>query len=402
MATSLTTLVLILTASVLAPYLADLLNRWVHMPSVVLEILLGILIGPAALGWAHKTEVITTIGDFGLAMLMFMAGYEIKFEEIRGKPIRLAVLSWAGSAVLGVAVGVLLVELIRSVDASPKPSLHNIAPLVLGLALTTTALGTMLPMITDAGLLSQPIGGAVMAVGATGEFFPIIVVALLLSGVGSGKATLLLIAFVVAATVAAWLATRPRPPRLARLVSATLTTSTQLAIRLTMVVVAVMLWIALRLGLDTLLGAFAAGVVIRLFLRASGEPEIRIVESKLEGIGYGFLIPFFFVVSGMGLDVRNLLSDPSRVAMIPLFGLCFLLVRGLPVFAAYRLGEFGTTGAGALALFAATGLPLIVVITTIGTQAGVIRASTAASLVVAGLLSVMFFPLLALRVSCTR
>lgn len=399
--TSLTATALIMAAAFVAPYLADLLNRWLHLPSVVLEILLGVLIGPAVLGWAHRTEVVSTVADLGLSMLMFMAGYEIRFEAIRGKPLRLAITSWIGSCLVGLAGGVLIVLLITTIDTSPKASLHNIAPLVLGLSLTTTALGTMLPMISDAGLLSAPIGGAIMAVGATGEFFPIVSVALLLTEGDSVRTTLLLVAFVVVAALAAWLATRPRPPRLARLVSSTLTTSGQLAVRLTMVVVAVMLWIAVRLGLDMLLGAFTAGVVIRLFMRAGGKNEIQVVESKLEGIGYGFLIPYFFVVSGMGLDLKSLVADPSRAAMIPLFLVGFLIVRGIPVFVTYRVGKLPVTDCRTLALFASTGLPLIVAITTLGVQAGAIRASTAASLVVAGLLSVIIYPLAALRLSGT-
>jgi Kef-type K+ transport system membrane component KefB len=366
---------------------------------VVLEIILGAAIGPAVLGWAHVSPVISTISDLGLAMLMFMAGYEIRFEQIRGKPIELAVTSWLGSAALGAGAGVLITLLIGSIDVQPKATLHNIAPLVLGLSLTTTALGTMLPMISDAGLLSTPIAGPVMAVGATGEFFPIVLIALLLTDGDSGEQAGLLLAFVVVAVLAAWLATRPRPPRLARLVSSTLTTSAQIAVRLTMVVVGAMLWIASHLGLDTLLGAFAAGVVMRLFLRAGDADEIEKVESKLEAIGYGFLIPFFFVVSGMQLDLRSLASDTSRMAMIPLFLVCFLIVRGIPVFATYRWGRFGVAESGGLALFASTGLPLIVAITAIGVQAGAIRASTSASLVVAGLLSVMIFPLIATRLA---
>jgi Kef-type K+ transport system membrane component KefB len=397
--TSLNTTVLIMLAAFIAPYLADLLIRWVRVPSVVLEIILGAAIGPAVLGWAHVSPVIDTISELGLAMLMFLAGYEIRFDQVRGKPIELAVSSWVGSAILGTGVGVLITMLIGSIDVQPKETLHNVAPLVLGLSLTTTALGTMLPMVSDAGLLSTPVGGPLMAVGATGEFFPIVMVALLLTEGDSVERAALLIAFVVVAALAAWLATRPRPPRLARLVSATLTTSAQLAVRLTMVVVAVMLWIAIHLGLDMLLGAFAAGVVMRLFLRAGGAEEIEKVESKLEAIGYGFLIPFFFVVSGMELDLRSLASDTSRVAMIPLFLVSFLIVRGIPVFAAYRWGKLPPAQCRGLALFASTGLPLIVAITTIGVQAGAIRASTAASLVVAGLISVMIFPLVAIRLA---
>jgi Kef-type K+ transport system membrane component KefB len=182
-------------------------------------------------------------------------------------------------------------------------------------------------------------------------------------------------------------------------VTATLGTSVQLAVRLSMLVVVFMLWVALGLGLDALVGAFSAGIIVKAFLGTGSAAEAHVVESKLEGIGFGFLVPFFFVMSGVKLDLKALASSPADIATIPAFLVLFLLVRGLPTLVLHRKDELAKPGRNALALFASTQLPMVVVITSIGVSAGAIKASTAAALVTAGVLSVMIFPLVGLRLA---
>lgn len=220
--------------------------------------------------------------------------------------------------------------------------------------------------------------------------------ALLLTSRHPLRTGLVIVGFVLVAAVGAWLAMRPRSARLTRLVSATLGTSAQLAVRISMLVVVLMLWVATSLELDELLGAFAAGIIIRLFLGAGAAHEVEVVESKLDGIGYGFLIPFFFVVSGVRFDLRSLLGDPASLLLIPCCLLLFLLVRGVPTFLLHRR-DLPPHEQRALALFASSALPLVVVITGIGVDAGQMAPSTAAAMVAAGMLSVLIFPLLALR-----
>ncbi|MER7082664.1 cation:proton antiporter domain-containing protein, partial [Saccharopolyspora kobensis] len=146
--TTLVSFAVIVAATAIAPLITDHVKRWIAIPSVVLEILLGILIGPQVLGWAGVDDVMGFVADFGLAMLMFLAGYELKIDEVRGKPIRLASAGWLISLVLGLGFGALV---------------HGwaFASLIIGLALTTTALGTTLPMVRDAGLLPTPLGARV-------------------------------------------------------------------------------------------------------------------------------------------------------------------------------------------------------------------------------------------------
>jgi Kef-type K+ transport system membrane component KefB len=394
-----TTAVLILAAAFTAPLISDRLSRWIAIPSVVLELLLGILIGPVLLGWAHQGEVVDAISDLGLSMLMFLAGYEIDFARIKGRPLRLAVTGWLISLVAGLLIALGIAAWLHGSSSDDLVSHDNAAALVIGLAVATTALGTILPPLRDAGLLPTALGSRVMAVGALGEFGPIIAVALLLTTDNPARTSLLLVGFVVLALAGVWLATRRRPPRLARLITATLGTSAQLAVRMAMLIVVFMLWVALGLGLDALVGAFSAGIIVKAFLAGGGHEEAEVVESKLEGIGFGFLVPFFFVMSGIKLDLKALLNSPADAATIPLFLVLFLLVRGLPTLVLYRRDDLGKTGRNALALFASTQLPMVVVITSIGVSSGAIKASTAAALVTAGMLSVLIFPLIALRLA---
>lgn len=375
-------LTVVCAAGVLAPFAADRLARFVAVPPVVVEIGLGILIGPAVLDWVRDTDVVSALSDLGLAFLMFLAGYEIEFQRIRGGPLRAAAWGWAASLVLGLALGFL----VAGTDAG----------LVVGLALTTTALGTLLPILRDQGLAETAFGTRFLAVGAVGEFLPILAIAFALSGERPAHTTVVLAIFAVVAIGAAAMARQPRHPRLARLVTATLGTSAQVGVRLCVFVVVAMFALADGLGLDPVLGAFAAGVVVHLFLDAGDPHESEQVLSRLEGIGFGFFIPIFFVMSGVRFDVDALLAEPSTLLLVPVFLLFFLLVRGSPTVLLQR-AALGTRPAVALGLLAATALPLIVVITDIARDEGVLGAGTASALVAAGMLSVLIFPTVALR-----
>ncbi|MFC7343407.1 cation:proton antiporter [Saccharopolyspora griseoalba] len=380
---SLASLAFIVVAMTVAPMLADRLRRWVVIPAVVFELLLGVLIGQQVLGLAHEDEVIGFLADFGLAMLMFLAGYELQLDEVRGRPMRLAALGWLISLVLGLGFG-------AAVHGLSFPSL------IIGLALTTTALGTTLPMVRDAGLLGSPLGARVLAVGALGEFGPIVAVALLLNDQNPARTVLFLAAFGVVAARVLWAAANRRSERIVRLVRTTLGTSVQFAVRLCVLVVVLLVWLASGLGLDMLLGAFVAGLVVRLFIDAGEPGEGEVVESKIEAIGFGLLVPIFFVVSGMRFDLRSLLAEPSALALLPLFLVLFLLVRGFPVLLVHRR-DLPVRPRFSLALLGSSALPMVVVITTIGTRTHQLPASTASALVGAGMLSVLIFPLIALR-----
>ncbi|WP_371496693.1 cation:proton antiporter [Kitasatospora sp. NBC_00374] len=373
-------LVLVPACAVAAPLLADRLGRWLAVPTVVFEIVLGILIGPDALGWAGVGGFLDALSEFGLAMLMFLAGYEVDFTRLRGGPLRRAGAAWLLSLTVALVFGGLL-------NSDPLNGAFA------GLAFTTTALGTLLPILRDSGVLASPFGSMTMATGAVGEFGPIVAVAVLLSGNTPFRSAVILAAFALIALAALGLARRPQPAWVARMIVRTLRTSGQFAVRSVILVLGAMVAAALWLDLDLLLGAFTAGVVGRLLLAGVPQAEQEVVDAKLEALGFGFLVPVFFVVSGMKFDLTALLHDPGTLLLVPIFLAGLVVVRGVP--AALFAPDLPRRDRAALGLYAATALPLVVVITTIEVDAGHLRTSTAAALVGAGMLSVLLLPLLA-------
>jgi Kef-type K+ transport system membrane component KefB len=371
----------VVVAAALAALVAGLVSTRMPLPVVVVEVLLGILIGPDVLGLADSDAFLNFFSNLGLGMLFFFAGYEIDFERIRGSPLRLALLGWLLSLVLAYSLGGLLTltGLVLSL-------------LFTGSAMATTAIGTLIPVLSDAGELRTRFGTYLLAAGAVGEFGPIMLITLVFSTKGAATNAVILVAFVVVAVLAALMAVRGVGRGWA-LLDRTLETSGQLAIRIAVVMVFALGALADSLGLDLLLGGFVAGVIARIALQGR---EVAVLESKLTAVGYGFLIPFFFVVSGVNFDLKALTDDPVRLLELPLFLGLFLIVRGTPALLLYR-GVLGFRDRAALAIFSATGLPLIVAITTIAVAEGHMRSATAASLVGAGILSTAILPVIGLR-----
>ncbi len=368
----------ILVAAMVASATVVALPPRLAPPVVVLELVLGIVIGPQVLGLAETDEFIDFFSNLGLGMLFFFAGYEIDFERIKGRPLRLAVIGWALSLALAYGIGGLLAA------AGVVLSL-----LYTGSALATTAIGTLIPILRDAGELKTRFGTHLLAAGAIGEFGPILLITLVLSTVQPLHEAAILAAFILLAIVIALVSVRIGYRGLGAL-ERTVDASSQLAVRLVTVLVFGLVLLAGDLGLDVLLGGFVAGMIVRLTLRGR---EIRSFESKLTAVGFGFLIPFFFVSSGIDFDL-DALGSAGAIAKLLLFLALFLVVRGLPAILLYRR-EFGSRDRVALAFYCATELPLVVSITTLATEAGEMHSSTAAGLVGAAMLSTLIFPFLA-------
>lgn len=371
-------ILVIAAAAVVAPLLSELFRRW-RVPSVLFELLLGIVVGPSVLGWVELGSVVQALSNFGLALLFFMAGYELDFAKLRGAPLNRAMSGWAVSLVLGLGVGAVL-------------ALEGfvISSLLIGLALTTTAIGTLLPIMRDRGLLGTRYGSYLTAAGAVGEFGPIIAITILLSASQPATEALLLVLFGLLAVAVAAMATRTQPPKLIELLQRHLSTSTQLPVRIILLLVAAMVAVAVELGLDNLLGAFAAGLIARLAL--SPEQNAALTP-RLEAIGFGFLIPIFFIVSGVAFDLDTLLSSPSTVARLFIFLGLMLVVRGLPALLVYR-GVLAARERVSLMFVQCAALPLIVVITQIGQETHDMTTENATALLGAGMASVLVFPLL--------
>jgi Kef-type K+ transport system membrane component KefB len=377
-------ILIVALVAAMAPVLADL-SRRIRMPIVVAEIVLGIVVGPDVLELAHNDRFVSGLSVFGLAFLFFLAGLEVEFERIRGKPIERALAGWGISLALGMAIAVGL----WSADILD-------APILVGLALTTTALGTLMPILRDSGILGERFGRWILGAGAVGEFGPVVIVSIILAfEAGEVWRSSLLFVFTAVSVGVALVAIRARPERIVRLVESTMRTSGQLAIRLTLLVLVALTVLASELGLDVILGAFAAGIVVGFVTR--GEADSNAFEDKLDAVGYGFLIPIFFISTGMGYDLDSLFDSWTTIAMVPGFALLFLVVRGVPALLLYRRA-LAQGQRLSLALFSAAALPLVVAITEIGTDSGVMGQDEAVALVGAGMLSVLVFPVLALAV----
>jgi Kef-type K+ transport system membrane component KefB len=373
------TLLVVLAVAALAPVLADLPTH-VRVPVVVTEILAGIIVGPQVLDLAQPDELLSALAELGLAFLFFMAGMEIDPARMRGRPAALAARGWAGSLVLGMLC------------AAALWAAGGIgAPVLVGLALTTTALGALVPILKDAGLAEHRVGRLALAGGAAGEFGPIVALSVVLA-IDSGEPwrTVLLIVFAVVAVGAGLLATRARPPRLVRLVEATMHSSGQLALRLALLLLGVLVVLAGSLGLDVVLGAFTAGFIVGLVARGEEPDPFHI---KLDGVGYGFLIPIFFINTGLEFQL-DALGNLGTLLMVPLFAALFVLARGLPAWVLTRT-ELAGRERTALALLTASALPLVVAITEVATETGRLAEEDASALVGAAMVSLLAFPLVA-------
>ncbi|HEX8688941.1 MAG TPA: cation:proton antiporter [Solirubrobacterales bacterium] len=370
--------VIVVIAAVAAITVAALPSR-LAPPVVVVELLLGIVVGPEVLGLAHTDDFIDFFSNLGLGMLFFFAGYEIDFERIKGTPLKLGALGWLLSIALAYGIGGAL--------AAAGVVLSF---LYTGSAMATTAIGTLIPILRDNGELKTRFGTYLLAAGGVGEFGPILLITLVLSAKQPLHEAVILIAFVALALALALASVRLAWrgwPALER----TFEASSQLAVRITVVLVFGLVLLANDLGLDVLLGGFVAGMIVRLALKGR---ELAIFESKLTAIGFGFFVPFFFVTSGIEFDL-GALGSATALLKLAMFLALFLVVRGTPALLLYR-GVLRARQRLALAFYSATELPLVVAITTLATEGGHMKTSTAAGLVGAAMLSTLIFPFIGL------
>jgi Kef-type K+ transport system membrane component KefB len=376
-----TNLLVVVAVAALAPVVADL-SRGLRVPVIVVEIALGIVVGPQLLDLAHVDGLIGPLSELGLATLFFLAGMEIDLVELRGRTGALAFGGWALSLALGLGAGIALwaAGLIG-------------APMLVALALTTTSLGALVPILGDAGLAGAPLGRHAIAVGAAGELCPIVGLSLALAlATGQIWRTGLLLVFAAVVVGAGLVARRVRPARILRVMETTMHSSGQAAVRLAIVLLAALFVLADKLGLDVILGAFSAGIVVGLVV---DEPDAGPFTTKLAGLGYGFLIPIFFIATGLRFDLDGLVSDVANILLVPVVALLLLAVRGLPVWGLYR-SELPRRERGSLALLAASALPLVVAITQIAVERDRLAEEDAVVLVGAAMLSLLVFPLAAL------
>jgi Kef-type K+ transport system membrane component KefB len=367
-------LLVIAAAAALVPLLVGLFR--IKVAEVVLLLGAGIVFGPHMLGWITVDESIQLLSDLGLGMLFFLAGMELEQRAVRGQSGRLAATGWFVSLAVAALLAIVMTATGRIQDT-----------IGVAIALTSTALGTLLPMLRDRGELGSRFGTLFMGAGAWGEFGPIIAIAVLLGSKSSFAAILSLVAFGVLSVGIAILPNRLASDRIRAVLERGHHTTSQTALRFTMLLLILLLALADSFGLDVVLGAFIGGIIVR---RLSPPSEESALQVRIEAIGFGFLIPLFFVVSGANLDIQSIVENP--VPMIRFFAY-MLIARGLVQYVLYRRAIPDRRERARFSLLVATALPIVVAVTTIEVDAGVMLPSNGAALVGAGALTVLFFPL---------
>jgi Kef-type K+ transport system membrane component KefB len=374
-------LTLVFCAAAVATIVSRLNTKFL-LPTVVVEIFLGIIIGPQVLDIAKSDQYIEFLSAFGLVFLFFLAGIEVVHSGVPRRLLTRGSVGWGLSIALGAAAGFAL-------EAAGVPA----SGWLLAVALATTALGTLVPILSDAGVLGSPLGQNTLGSAVAGEFWPIVAISLFLTGAHATTTTIILLfVFGLVVAGAAAFATHFRPPRILSIVRETIDKSGQLAVRLSVATLAVLVFLANEFNFDFVLGAFSAGLIIGLVTQ--GETGEQVLP-RISTIGYGLLIPVFFVVTGMDFDLDGLLSG-AGITFGLIFLALFLVTRGSAALLSLR--ELGARGTAALALFSATGLPLIVAVIEVGERRGEIDTHVAAALVGAGMASVLLYPLLGLLV----
>lgn len=373
----------IVAVALFAPIISAIVpNRMI--PETVFLLIAGMVLGPNVLAIAQPDAAITLLSDLGLGFLFLLAGYEINPQELTGKQGRHGLLTWFVTFIIAMVICI----------ATPDFQSNQIGWLAAAIALTTTAFGTLVPILHERGLVGTRIGKSIFAYGTWGEIGPIIVIALILSTRKTWVTLAILAAFTLIAVAAAVIPKRiwENGIHLPKFFKSNRDTNAQIVVRFVMVLLVGLVTVSALFDLDIVLGAFAAGFVLRFLVPEGNEG----LEHKLNGIGYGFFVPLFFVVSGMAIN-------PAAVADYPLllliFILALLLVRALPIYVALRVSretrDMDRHSRATIALYCTTALPLIVAITNIAVNAGAMTADIASLLVAAGGVTVFLMPLLA-------
>jgi len=373
----------IMAVAVTAPLISWATGK--RVPAVVLLIGAGILIGPHWLGLASTEGGVGLLKQLGLGMLFLLAGYEINPAMIRSREGRTSATTWLVCMGLSFAGACALLH----------P--HNTSTaVVLAIAFTSTAVGTLMPIMKQQQVLHTPVGRSLLVHGAIGEIFPIFAMALLLSARSTWVTAIVLAAFFVIALVVAAIPRTVRflLPWTARAMVLNAGATNQTVMRLVLWMLGVLMAVAAVFELDVVLGAFAAGFILR---RLVPEKFGEAVEQRLDIVGYSLLIPVFFVCSGMTIDPRAVADKPWLLCiLVPLI----YVVRGLPVLIREL---FFTTGSQLtnvrekiqLSLYAATALPIIAAVTEVAVESQLLSEENASLLVAAGSVTVLIFPFIA-------
>jgi Kef-type K+ transport system membrane component KefB len=375
-----TNLLIVVAVGFSAPFILGLAPN-LRLPSIVLEIIAGIVVGPSGFGWVEVDQTVNVLATVGLAFLLFLAGLEIEFDRLRGRLLRLAAGSYAVSFAIAivVALGLKATGLIET-------------PLLIAITLCATSLGVLIPVLKDSGQISSKFGQLVLAAGTIADFAAVILLSIFFSGQGGiGSTIFLIVSLVLLAAVVFFAAiSAEHSTRISMDLLRLQNTTAQIRVRGAIVLLIGFAAAAQTLGLEVILGTFMAGALLTLLDRDEmmSHPDFR---PKLNAIGFGFFIPIFFVTTGVKYDLSALFSSASTVIMVPIFLGALVVIRGLPALL-YR-GFLPSEQIPIIGLLQSTSLPFIVAATSIGVDLGLVDAGESAALIAAGLLSVLLFPL---------
>ncbi|MDO4289702.1 MAG: cation:proton antiporter [Eggerthellaceae bacterium] len=378
-------LAIIAAIAALAPLIANLIPKK-PIPETVLLLLGGAVLGPSMLNRIWLDDSILMLSDLGCAMLFLLAGYEINPSTITGREGKRGLATWAVS--LGLAFAA--VHLFTGISA------RGLDGIAVTIALTTTAIGALMPILKDRGLLDTRLGQSVLAYGAWGELGPIVAMALLLSTRARWLTVAILLAFALLAVLLGVFGHRTtrREGPVRDILFAGRDTTSQTFVRLALLLLIVLVAASALAQLDIVLGAFAAGFALRYIIPKDDES----LEKKLNAIGYGFFIPLFFVVSGAKIDLTAVLDQPLLLVE---FIVMLLAVRCVPIFVSMALDKnpeveaMGRWSHATTAIYCTTALPIIVAVTSVAVEAGALSAATASVFVSAGALTMLVMPLVA-------
>ncbi|HET8537848.1 MAG TPA: cation:proton antiporter [Solirubrobacteraceae bacterium] len=377
-------LLIVVAAGFTAPFVLGFFPK-VRLPAIVFELVLGIILGPAVLGWVSVDEPVTVMSLIGLAVLLFLAGIEIEFDMLRGKVLRATLIGFVLSFGIAIVLGLILKEagLVKQ-------------PIFLAVLLCATSLGVLVPVLKDAGQVNSTFGQLVIAAGSIADFGAVILLSLLFSekSTSTTSQVILLVGLFVVALLIGLAVAGIEHSKTVRMVLARLQdTTAQIRVRAAFLILIGFVALAGKLGLEVILGAFLAGAIVSL-VDQDRQMTHPLFRRKLEAIGFGVFIPVFFVTSGVKYDLNALTSSGSTIVRVPIFLAALMLARGLPALLYGRL--IPRKQVAIAGLMQGTSLPFIVAGTAIGQQLGLISAGSSAALIAAGLLSVLIFPALSL------
>jgi Kef-type K+ transport system membrane component KefB len=370
----------VVAAAVLAPIIAGLAPQ-LRLPAVALEIIIGLIIGPAVLGIVEIDVSLEVLSTFGVGYLLFLAGLELDLTTLHGRTGAIFA-SWGVTCVIALLIGLG----VHALDLDDQP-------LLLAIALASTSLGLVVPVLREAGQTTNAFGQTVMAASSVAEFGALLLLTLFYSSGGESTTTaivLIAVFCVMAAIVGFTVAGLNRLPSVWPALERLADSSSQLSLRAMLVVFLVFLALASRLGLEAILGAFVAGALLR-FLDSEDHLQNPTLKPKVEALGYGFLVPIFFVTSGAQVDLDALLESPGHLLLVPVFLIAMLVVRGLPSYIFFR-GMFDQRHRVAGSVLQATNLTFIVVVAALAADTGDLDPATSAALLAAGVLSVLVYP----------